>query len=62
MNLATWLVRTARLCPDRPAPMRGTAPATDDGTVAGAPNIACDDGSKTGIRTPAARRRERDAA
>ena len=55
MNLATWLVRTARLCPDRPAP------ATDDGTVAGAPNIACDDGSKTGIRTPAARRRERDA-
>lgn len=29
MNLATWLVRTARLCPDRPALMRGTASLAD---------------------------------
>ena len=62
MNLATWLVRTARLCPDRPAPMRGAAPVADHGAFAGAPNITCDNGSTTGIRTPAARRRERNAA
>ncbi|MEO9615664.1 MAG: hypothetical protein ABJG86_03435 [Nitratireductor sp.] len=62
MNLATWLVRTARLCPDRPASMRGAAPVADYSASAGAPNITCHKGSTAGIRTPAARRRERNAA